>query len=331
MMVSIGRANEEISKLKKVTSSSYGSYGIEYPSGKNEFAVSSNGTKYVIGQRAFFADAINVSYAPSLEVKRTAGQVDLDQMYKQKDNISCTIDIDYYISTNHNPNYGDPYLFMRDDIEGGNNTGKNFFPIIIGDNIYNKCYLNNLSVDIKPFEPVKCRASFRATQPASGQPLRGMYVAQNFSGSPNKLLSGNSFVLGSSCELSGWISNVTNLDSISQIRFSRTYGRKDVYCLGDEVPRESLIKNVDNVMNISATGIKELVSSAGIRISGDAAIIFKDSNGQRVETQPLDGGAFYPLDPCVHIHSGGYITNQIYSAKSQDVVTSTITLSEALL
>ncbi|MGA0317664.1 MAG: hypothetical protein ACO3LB_08265 [Flavobacteriaceae bacterium] len=302
------------------------------PSGEFQYAVYGDGVEYNLGQRMFYAENVSVSYNPQIKLNRQADKIDIDQMYKQEKPITCNIDFDFTISNDHNPNFGDPYFFMRDDIPGGNNTGKNYFPITVGRNIYNKCYLNSISIDVKPFAPVTCKASFRSMEPASGQPLKGMYTAQNYSGAPNQLMDSNGFVLGHTCELSGWFDNLTKVDAISQITFNRTYNRKDVYCLGEEKPRQSLVKTVENRMTIKTSGINEMMPSSGIRISGDMGVIFKDSNGDRVTTRPLlDYPDIYPVDPGFYVHSGAYVVNQSFSVRKNDIIDAVIEIGEGIL
>ena len=322
--VAIGRANQEIEEWRIDT------LGF-VPSGLNEVGVADDGRYYNLGQLNFYAESVNVTFDANTEINRQAGEIDIDQMYKQTEPLSCKIDIDFLISNNHYSGYGDPYLFLRDDIIGGNNTGYNFFPITVGANIYNKCYLDSFDITIKPFNPVKCRARFRSTNPPSGQALSGMYTAQKYQTTNNQLMDSDAFVFGHTCEISGWLNNITDYDAISQITFSRTYGRKDIYCLGDQVPRESLVKNVENVMVVDTTGLKYLIPSQGMRISGDIGVIMYDSSGNRVLTQPKKDGEFHHVDPGFYVHSGAYVLSENYSINGGDVVKSKITIAEAIL
>ena len=322
MAITIGRANIELEKFR--LDKRFEPYGLY------EFGLSSLGERYTFGQRMFYANNVNVNFDMQGEVNRKAGSVDRDLMYKQKNQMSCIIDVDFLLSNDINSGYGDPYLFMRDDIPGGNATGKSFYAITIGENIYNKCYLNSINVEIAPFKPVTCRASFKCVAPASGEPIKGLYVAQNWSGSHNQLMDTDGFVLGHTCELSGWIENITTLDAISQISFTRTYGRKDIYCIGESLPRESLVKNVENTMVIRSSGFENMLPAEGIRISGDLGVIFKDSKGDRVKTQPLVSGTYHNLDPSIHIKSGAYVIAESYSIAEKGSVESVITIGEAI-
>ena len=56
---------------------------------------------------------------------------------------------------------------------------------------------------------------------------------------------------------------------------------KDIYCLGEQIPRKSLVKSIENKMIIKSTGFKEIISAQGIRTSGDIGVIMKDCSGVR--------------------------------------------------
>lgn len=323
MAITIGRCNEEIDDW--LIDNSF------EPNEPNEIGTQEDGLQYILGARSFYANNLSVVYSAATEPNRKAGEIDKKQMYKTTGPLSCKIDIEYYISSNHYGEFGDPYSFMRDDIPCGNATGQNFFPITIGRNIYNKCYLDSVSIDIKPYAPVVCRASFRATAPPSGVPLEGVYTAQKDYRSNNQLMFSDNFVFGNTCELSGWFDNLVDIKSIKGINFSRTYGRKDIYCLGEEIPRESLVKNVENSMAIMGTGIKSFIPVQGLEISGDLGIIMKDASGIRASTTPVSGQASYPIDLCMKMSSGSYVTAERFSVRGGGVVETEITVSEVLL
>ena len=325
MAITIGKANQEIED-----------WAFEYdyaPDEPNEIGSTPGGFNYILGARALYANSLSVSFDMAAEVNRKAGSIDIDQMYKQTDPLSCRIDLEYYISNNHYQGSGfqDPYLFMRDDIRGGNGSGQNFFPITIGKNIYNKCFLESLSIDIKPFAPVVCRASFRSTSPPSGQLLEGVHTAQRDERTNNELMKSDNFVYGHNCKLSGWISNLADVNSINQLNFNRNYGRKDIYCLGEQVPRKSLVKNIENTMIIKSTGLKNLISSQGIRTSGDISVIMTDCSGVRPQTNPINELTSYPVDGAMTMGSGSYVTSQRYSIAGGDALETEMVISQGIL
>lgn len=324
MAITIGKANQEIED-----------WAIDYdyaPNEPNEIGSTPGGFNYILGARALYANSLSVSLDMAAEVNRKAGLIDIDQMYKQTDPLSCKINVEYYISNNHYQGSGfrDPYLFMRDDIDGGNGSGQNFFPITIGKNIYNKCFLESLTIDINPFAPVVCKASFRSTAPPSGELLEGVHTAQRDERSNNYLMNSDNFIYGHNCQLSGWITNLTNVNSVYQLNFSRNYGRKDIYCLGEQIPRKSLVKSIENKMIIKSTGFKEIISAQGIRTSGDIGVIMKDCSGVRPQTVPFNLNS-YNVDGAMNMGSGSYVTSQRYSIAGGDALETEMVISQGIL
>jgi hypothetical protein len=324
MAITIGKANQEIED-----------WAFDYeetPNEPNEIGSTPGGFNYILGARAFYANSLSVSLDMAAEVNRKAGNIDPDQMYKQTDPLRCKIDVEYYISNNHYQGSGfkDPYLFMRDDIVGGNGSGESFFPITIGKNIYNKCFLESLTIDIKPFAPVSCRASFSSTSPPSGELLEGVHTAQRDERTNNYLMNSDNFVYGHNCQLSGWITNLTDVNSVYQLNFSRNYGRKDIYCLGEQTPRKSLVKTIENKMVIKSTGFKEIISPQGIRTSGDISVIMRDCSGIRPQTIPTVLSS-YDIDGAMTMASGSYVTSQRYSIAGGDALATEMTISQGIL
>ncbi len=325
MAITIGKANQELEDWN---------FDYDYaPNEPNEIGSTPGGFNYILGARALYANSLSVSFDMASEVNRKAGSVDVDQMYKQSEPLNCRLDVEYFISNNHYQASGfrDPYLFMRDDIRGGNGSGQNFFPITVGRNIYNKCFLENLTIDIKPFAPVVCRASFRSTSPPSGKFLEGVHAAQRDARTNNHLMNSDNFVYGHNCQLSGWITNLTDVHSVYQLNYSRNYGRKDVYCLGELVPKKSLVKTIESTMIVKSTGFKDIISSQGLRTSGDIAVIMKDCSGVRPQTNPISGSLSYPVDESMTMISGSYVTSQRYSIAGGDALETEMIISQALL
>jgi hypothetical protein len=324
MAITIGKANQEMEDWE-----------IDYdyaPDQPNEIGNTAGGFNYILGARAFYANSLSVSFNMAAEVNRKAGEIDIDQMYKQTEPLNCRIDFEYYISNNHFSGSGfkDPYSFMRDDINGGNASGNNFFPITIGRNIYNKCFLESLSINVQPFKPVSCRASFRSAEPPSGVALEGVYASQKNEKSNNYLMNSDNFVYGHNCQLTGWLDNLTDSKSVYDINFTRSYERKYVYCLGEQVPRKSLVKGVENTMVLKCTGIKNLIPSQGIRTSGDIGVVMTDCSGDRIQTIPINI-ASYNLDEAMTMSSGSYVTSQRFNINGGDVLESEIVISQGVL
>jgi len=328
MPVAIGRAN---------TSGEFNSRGIgDVEDWFDNVFFDSAGKEYIIGSRMFYAKDVNVNYSMANKINKEAGGINRDRQYKNTDVVGCDISFSFMFSDEIREQLSDPYLFMRDDVDGGNETGKSFYPIAIGGNMYNKCYLSSFSVDIRPFAPIVCSASFKSHDPASGEALKEMDVKDpnSYSLTPDARLNSDSFVYGHTCQLSGILDEVINVDSLSQITFSRTYGRKEIFCLGERLPRESLVTNVENQLVIRGTGLKQLLPSEGIKLEDDIGILLINNNGDRIKTRPLgsEGQGFpeFNVDEGIHIHSGAYVVNESYNVRGGGSVESSVTIKEAI-
>lgn len=298
------------------------------------------------GGRMLHATSFSASFSMQGELNKKAGGIDPELQYKKTESQNCSINIEFLMTdtqisggydgfsgANLSGDMGDPYLFLSDDIVSGNGTGKNYFPIYAGNQVFNECYLQNFSVDIKPFKPVTCRASFRSfAPPSSGKnsELRGLPIYQQ-SGSVNDRMSANSFVYGHTCQLSGAWKDITDLDAISQITFSRSYGRKDIYCLGSPKPRESLVSNVENQLNIKTTGLKQMLADDGFKMESGLNIIMKTEDGNRIKTDPLANGTKYNLDEAFSMKSGAFVVDQSFSNKAGGTIEASITVKEGII
>ena len=81
MAITIGKANQEIED-----------WAIDYdyaPNEPNEIGSTPGGFNYILGARALYANSLSVSLDMAAEVNRKAGLIDIDQMYKQTDPLSC--------------------------------------------------------------------------------------------------------------------------------------------------------------------------------------------------------------------------------------------------
>tara|TARA_R110000772_G_scaffold82026_1_gene174148 strand:- start:1638 stop:2654 length:1017 start_codon:yes stop_codon:yes gene_type:complete len=329
----IGFANE---------SGEFVNIGNDQPTYYNEIALRGQGKNRFfkgVGGRMLHATNFSADFSMQGEMNKKAGGVDRDKQYKKKEALSCSLNIEYLLTDNDVSGLfglsgmGDPYLFMSDDIISGNGSGKNFFPIYAGEQVFNKCFLQNFTVDIKPFEPVTCKASFKSYDPpTSGKnsELKGLPIFQGSSGI-NDLMSHDSFVYGHTCELSGEWGNITDIDAVSQISFGRTYGRKEVYCLGSPTPKESLVTNIENQLLIKGTGLKNMLPDDGLKLEEGLRVVLINGAGRRLQTDPLANNVKYNLDDGITIHSGAYIVGQTFNNKAGGTMESSIVIKEAII
>lgn len=137
-----------------------------------------------------------------------------------------------------------PYYFATKEAS----TQNNFYPIKIGDNVYNRCYLTSMSIDIAPFAPVTLQANFTSLDPAINQQISGDYSLH----ASLPLITGDRLFYGHTCE----VVNMGNAvgDVQSSISFKRTLNSTPVYTLGSGQATSMLLDGVEEEMQISSTG-----------------------------------------------------------------------------
>ena len=288
------------------------------------------GRYYNDGHGMIVATDINVDISANLD--RAGVSNGEGNFYIKSDDISCTIDIKYLLnnaSIDSGLEYF-PHNFMINSGENFCNEGKNSFPILIGANIYNKCYLTNVSYSIRPFEPVEFTASFKCRlPPSSGAKLEALYISQNNINSLNKILDYDSFADSTFCELSGFEYNNINTESISEIRYSRNYNYGDTSCLGEGKSGESTINTIDHELTIAGTGLNYFALDEGRQLSGSLGVLFKNKKGDRINTKVSkpDQETYY-IDESFFMGIGSSV--KVSSFKVGKGLDSSITIQEPL-
>ena len=194
-------------------------------------SLSYTNTPVYIGQ--INTSAVNTGFTGSVDyIPATRASVDFSSSSKPKRNLGVDVvstdqfTVDQALSANISVD-----SFLHPDLEEGfrylSGTAAAqdaFVPIQIGENVYKKCYPQNISISVEPYLPAKITASFISLDPPTGTKLSGdsRSLLQTY-GYP---LSGDNFVYGHTC-------SVTNADDVvgnvqSQINFTRSYNRTPV-------------------------------------------------------------------------------------------------------
>ena len=156
------------------------------------------------------ATRASVDFSSSSNAKRNLGidVVSTDQ-FTVDQALSANISVDSFL----HPDLEEGFRYLS----GTAAAQDAFVPIRIGENIYKKCYPQNISISVEPYLPAKITASFISLDPPTGTKLSGdsRSLLQTY-GYP---LSGDNFVYGHTC-------SVTNADDVvgnvqSQINFTR--------------------------------------------------------------------------------------------------------------
>ena len=203
-----------------------------------------------------------------------------------------------------------PYYFATKEAS----TQNNFYPIKIGDNVYNRCYLTSMSIDIAPFAPVTLQANFTSLDPAINQQISGDYSLH----ASLPLITGDRLFYGHTCE----VVNMGNAvgDVQSSISFKRTLNSTPVYTLGSGQATSMLLDGVEEEMQISSTGLKTLINYSGEILNSATQVNIINPYGAT-----LDG-----LE-VLEMSAGARVLMEQYGADGGDTVKTTATIKQVTL
>ena len=263
-----------------------------------------------------FADSVNVTNNSRATPKRTIGSnVDPDDQFHFPADSVCNIgfSFNFYSKPINNEEGENVYSFLMEGSSYvgnviGNGTGTNYFPIRIGGNVYNRCYLSDYTVNVNAYEPVKCSVNFISYDPpenVSTKADRGV----NF-GDYNDSMEGRSVITANTCTLSGVYNNIVSADIVPTFSFSKKYARTPVYTLGSPRPTNFLLDAVESQMKIESTGINNLFDYSGIKLEEAIKLDIKDIDGQ--EIIPDYFGGFELV-----CNSGARVNSSSYSIRNQ--------------
>ena len=74
-----------------------------------------------------------------------------------------------------------------------------------------------------------------------------------------------------------------------------------------------------------------MISDEGMKIESGLAILLKNGNGNRIETDPLANGTKYFVDEGISMKSGAFILNQSFTNKAGGTLDSSITIKEGVI
>ena len=215
------------------------------------------------------ATRASVDFSSSSNAKRNLGVdvVSTDQ-FTVDQALSANISVDSFL----HPDLEEGFRYLS----GTAAAQDAFVPIQIGENVYKKCYPQNISISVEPYLPAKITASFISLDPPTGTKLSGdsRSLLQTY-GYP---LSGDNFVYGHTC-------SVTNADDVvgnvqSQINFTRSYNRTPVYGIGSPSPTSMLLDGIEEDMSITSTGLQNFINLSGETLGSAVSVTLQDSDDQ---------------------------------------------------
>ena len=244
------------------------------------------------------ATQVNVSFSASAGAKRNLGKsINTDDQFKFQGPMNASISF----STILDPAFNGGFEFANED------HIDDYFAVKIGVNTYKKCYLNNFSVSISPFAPVTLSANFTSLHPVSG-----VEILKDPSPYGN-----NPIPFDSDDVIYGYTCSVTNMDEVvgnvqSQINYTKEFTRTPVYTLGSTRTDTMLLDRVESEMNITSTGLQNLINISGDKLASDVV----------VELDNIDGDSVVQF-PSLTMSAGARVLTENYSVNGGDTVVTT--------
>jgi len=252
----------------------------------------------------------DVTFNTSLSAKRKLG---IDVTNTDQLTVGGALTANITINSLLHPNLEEGFRYLS----GTAAAQDAFVPIKIGENIYKKCYPQNVSVSLEPYQPAKITASFVSLDPPTQTKLSGdSRASTQTSAMP---ISGDSFVYGHTC-------SVTNADNVvgnvqSQISFSRSYNRTPVYGIGSEFPTSMLLDGIEEEMSITSTGLQNFINLSG-DILGTQIQVFMNN---------VDSSMNDLIRKLINMPIGSRVATQGYSLQEGDTASTTATIKNIKL
>lgn len=276
-------------------------------------------------ERMIFAESVNVNYnTKSRENRRLGESIDQGNQFVFDGDVESILSFGFYLYPNLPQD--SVYSFLVDDNEQGdligNNSGRNYFPIKVGNNIYNRCYLSNYAIEVSAFEPVKCSAEFISYErPESFAVSEDVRVPYSFY---RDIISGQKVIYGNNCLLSGLYDDVVNGDEVPRVRYQKNYNPYPSYVLGQPRPKVMFSDGIDVDMSIDAIGLSKLYDYKGHTITGDIGIRIQNFDNERILPDYYDGFDFV-------VHSGALVRSESYRINGGDSISTTANIKEVVL
>jgi len=191
-----------------------------------------------------------------------------------------------------------------------------YVPIQIGDNLFQKCYVTNVSVDVEPYTPARLSAQFVCLDPPTGISISG---DQNVYGGGEIPFSGDTIVYGHTCAVSNMGRVVGSVQS--RVNFKRSYSRTPVYNLGSINASSMLLDGVEEELTITSTGLNTFINLSGDLLNSTVGVTLKSP--KTIMSEPLVG--------LITMSEGARVVNQDYGVNEGDTVKATVTIKQIKL
>lgn len=265
------------------------------------------------------ANSCEISFDSSLEAARYVGRnaVSDDFLTTSAQNVKISLSYLPLVGDNLNSGIQDASLVPLSMTGAFSETGHS---IRVGNFLFNRCYLDSLSIQITPNTPIRWSTQFSCYDASSitGSSYTGSVDNNSFTSNP---LSGTAYsaIHALATNVSGSASLPQSKTEISvQYQISRT----PVYEVGSIVPRNVLLNTVSRTTSISAENIGSVAT-----FSGASAIL----NLKFAEFGKLmDPNFNAAVNHRFSIGITGKINNQSLSAQPGRVLDANLTIQESL-
>jgi hypothetical protein len=238
----------------------------------------------------------NVNFNAQLQGKRFLGQdVTSTDQFKTAGAREATISINSVLD----PFADSAFAFAKSSNQDA------FFPIRIGNNTYQKCYLNSFSLSVDNFAPVTMSANFVSLDPPTGGNISGDATPYGGSAIP---FDSDDIVYGYTCSISNPTQAVGNVQYT--VNYAKNFSRTAVYNLGAANASSMLLDSVESEMTIESTGLSSLIDFSGGAISSSVVLSLKN----------IDGTALSTNLPNVGMLNGSRVVTQSYNIEGSDTV-----------
>jgi hypothetical protein len=253
-----------------------------------------------------------------------------------KEDVNKRPRIEYSYQTLGRKTLDDAYGFLFDDwldYEGqkGNGNGSNFFPITIGDMVFNNCYLKNYSFNVAPFTPVSITASFKCYEPPVNQRLSVYSSSSLFY---EEKLKSRDFIYGHYCGFKNLDGEVLDNDRAMQVTYTKVYKGDPVLTIDSKFPTNYIVDETVAEMSIDATGFNFFLPNDGLTTEKDITINLKNSNGESIG---VDSDIYYcrnkenPDGLQLKVSKGSLVSKQDVNINGGDSLYTKISVKDTLL
>lgn len=260
------------------------------------------------------ATKFSVNYPTQISSKRNLGaNISEGDQFRFDGPSEVKLSIDFLLDTNSTYNN---YDFLFDEDVFGNNSGQREFLVSVGAEYYQKCLIDDYSVSIQPFGPVKGTVNFTSYQPARGGGIAEFVVGD---GTPD-------IIHGHNCSISG-ANEVVSANVVNNLSYRKTFGRTPVYGIGDTNASSFLIDSIEAEMTMSSTGLESLLAISGNEVVNDIVVEMENSLGVGIFENPFDTTDYFKLT----IPSGSRVVAQDFGVQGGDSVATNVTIKNVIL